>query len=118
MAILDKDTQEPDTPVLAEITANYASQKHFARLHKLWTVPLMLVALLLILITPQSPYDHAFVATKLSDLNVVLHTGPFVRHSLSAVQVNEMMHLITHMAYKQLAHTYVADMTLDEELGQ
>src|SRR5205085_11132685 len=49
---------------------------------------------------------------------IFLHTGSFVGPSLSPVQVNNLMHMITYLSYKQLASEYVAHMALDEELGQ
>src|SRR5437773_287808 len=93
MAITDKDTQKPASHITTILPETYASQVHASpkkqsRLSRLWTVPLTAAALLLILITPQNPYDHVFVATKLGELNVFLRTGPFMKHSLTPVQVN------------------------------
>lgn len=48
----------------------------------------------------------------------MVHAGPFVQPSLSTAQVDALMHLSSHMKYKQLASLYVSHMTLDEELGQ
>ena len=45
-------------------------------------------------------------------------TGPFVQAPLSAIQVDALQHLVTHMKYKQLASLYTARMSIDEELGQ
>ncbi len=123
MAIIDKDTHKPASRTTIILPETFASQGHTlpkkqSHLSRLWTLPLTAVALLLILITPQNPYDHTVVATKLSDLNVVLRTGPFVQHSLTPAQLNALMHMITHVTYKQLAQEFVAHMTLDEELGQ
>ncbi len=44
--------------------------------------------------------------------------GAFVQPPLSAAQVNDLHHLVSHMQYKQLASLYVSHMSLDEELGQ
>ncbi len=48
----------------------------------------------------------------------VAATGPFVQSPLTPAQVNDIMHLVGHMKYRQLASLYVSHMSLDEELGQ
>ncbi len=44
--------------------------------------------------------------------------GAFVSQPLSAAQIYNLHHLVSHMQYKQLASLYVSHMSLDEELGQ
>src|SRR5579859_2797730 len=48
----------------------------------------------------------------------VARAASFVQPSLSTAQLDALIHLSSHMKYKQLASLYVSHMTLDEELGQ
>jgi beta-N-acetylhexosaminidase len=45
-------------------------------------------------------------------------TGPFVQQPYNISQLNALTHLVDRMTYKELASLYVAQMSLDEKLGQ
>ena len=45
-------------------------------------------------------------------------TGPFVKPPYNMSQLNALTHLVDRMTYKELASLYVAQMSLDEKLGQ
>jgi beta-N-acetylhexosaminidase len=45
-------------------------------------------------------------------------TGPFVQQPYNISQLHALTHLVDRMTYKELASLYVAQMSLDEKLGQ
>ncbi len=75
---------------------------------------------LIVLLAVGSLIGHRLLdgSSNTSFANTTAIGGAFVQPPLSAAQVNDLHHLVSHMQYKQLASLYVSHMSLDEELGQ
>ena len=126
MAVASKQSPQVVAPGSPErIGANHGPEKHLTppqqqagRRPFIARTLVLVLMVLLVLIAPQANYEHPVSLAKVRDPNIVQHFGQFVQQPLSAIQVDALSNLVSHMSYQQLARYYVAHMTLDEELGQ